>query len=87
MSGLFFSGLPYQILKAWRDGKVRLVISHEILEEYQRVALKVEKRLPTAYMDGGALQALDLICVAGDRFPVYVVFGPAWRTPVEAMGA
>ena len=37
VSGVFFSGPPYQILKAWRDGKIQLVVSPEILEEYQRV--------------------------------------------------
>jgi len=37
ISGVFFSGPPFQILKAWRDEKVHLVISQEILEEYQRV--------------------------------------------------
>jgi hypothetical protein len=87
MSGLFFSGPPYQILKAWCNGKVESVISQEILEEYQRVALKVGKRLPSAYMDGGASQAFDFVYVAGDRFPVYILFGPAWRAPVKAMGA
>ena len=37
ISSVFFSGLPYQILVAWRDGKLQLVISPEILEEYRRV--------------------------------------------------
>ncbi len=37
VSGVFFSGPPYQILEAWRDGIIQLVISPEILEEYQRV--------------------------------------------------
>ena len=37
VSGVFFSGPPYQILTAWRDGKIQLVVSPEILEEYQRV--------------------------------------------------
>ena len=37
VSGVFFSGPPYQILKAWRDGKIQLAISTEILDEYQRV--------------------------------------------------
>jgi putative PIN family toxin of toxin-antitoxin system len=37
VSGIFFTGPPYQILKAWHDGKLKLVISPEILEEYQRV--------------------------------------------------
>ncbi len=37
VSGVFFSGPPYQILKAWNDGKFQLVVSPEILEEYRRV--------------------------------------------------
>jgi putative PIN family toxin of toxin-antitoxin system len=37
ISGVFFSGPPYQILKAWRDGKIQIVVSPEILDEYHRV--------------------------------------------------
>ena len=37
VSGVFFSGPPIQILQAWRDGKIQLVISPEILYEYRRV--------------------------------------------------
>jgi uncharacterized protein len=37
ISGIFFSGPPYRILEAWRDGKIQLTVSLEILEEYQRV--------------------------------------------------
>jgi len=37
ISGIFFAGTPYQILKAWREGKLKLVISEEILAEYRRV--------------------------------------------------
>jgi len=37
VSGVFFSGPPRQILEAWRDGRVELVVSLEILEEYRRV--------------------------------------------------
>jgi len=46
VSGVFFSGPPYQILKAWRDGKVQLVISQEILEEYQRVGETLTYQFP-----------------------------------------
>jgi len=38
MSGIFFSGPPYQILKAWQKDKFNIVISENILTEYQRVA-------------------------------------------------
>jgi len=37
VSGVFFSGPPYQILNAWQSGKFELVVSQEILEEYRRV--------------------------------------------------
>ncbi len=37
VSGVFFSGPPYEILRGWRDGKFQLVVSQEILEEYHRV--------------------------------------------------
>jgi putative PIN family toxin of toxin-antitoxin system len=37
VSGIFFSGPPYQILKAWQDGKFQLAVSYEILDEYRRV--------------------------------------------------
>jgi len=37
VSGVFFSGPPHRILQAWRDGRVKLVLSSEILEEYHRV--------------------------------------------------
>lgn len=37
VSGVFFSGPPYQILKAWQSGEFELVVSQEILDEYRRV--------------------------------------------------
>ena len=37
VSGVFFSGPPYQILKAWQSGEFELVASLEILNEYRRV--------------------------------------------------
>jgi hypothetical protein len=37
ISGIFFSGIPYDLLAAWRDRKIELVITPEILAEYRRV--------------------------------------------------
>jgi uncharacterized protein len=37
VSGVFFSGPPYQILKAWQAGGFELAASQEILDEYLRV--------------------------------------------------
>lgn len=44
VSGIFFSGPPYQILNAWRQGKIKLVLSPEIFSEYKRVAGKLSNR-------------------------------------------
>ncbi|MEO7838627.1 MAG: putative toxin-antitoxin system toxin component, PIN family [Anaerolineales bacterium] len=37
VSAVFFSGPPYQILKAWQSGEFELVVSQDILHEYRRV--------------------------------------------------
>jgi putative PIN family toxin of toxin-antitoxin system len=37
VSGVFFGGPPGRILEAWRNGRIQLVLSPEILDEYQRV--------------------------------------------------
>jgi putative PIN family toxin of toxin-antitoxin system len=42
VSGVFFSGPPFEILSAWRDGRLQLVVSAEILEEYRRVGERLE---------------------------------------------
>jgi len=46
ISGVFFTGAPYHILKAWRDGTVHVVVSPEILGEYQRVGGVLAKQFP-----------------------------------------
>lgn len=47
ISGVFFSGPPYEILKAWRDGLLQIVLSPEILDEYYRVAKRLVERFPS----------------------------------------
>jgi putative PIN family toxin of toxin-antitoxin system len=37
VSGAFFAGPPHQILKAWRNGRIQILVSEEILKEYHRV--------------------------------------------------
>jgi putative PIN family toxin of toxin-antitoxin system len=46
VSGVFFSGPPFQILQAWRDGKIQMVISPEILDEYRRVGAILTEEHP-----------------------------------------
>jgi len=37
VSGIFFSGIPSKILKAWSDDRIQLAVSETIVEEYRRV--------------------------------------------------
>lgn len=46
VSGLFFTGPPYQILDAWRNRALRLVVSPQILAEYQRVRQELAEAFP-----------------------------------------
>ena len=46
VSGVFFSGPPFTILDAWRHGRVSLIISPEILNEYRRVGEKLNTQFP-----------------------------------------
>lgn len=46
VSGIFWSGAPYQILNAWRDRKIDLVISPAVLEEYIRVTVTLSMKFP-----------------------------------------
>ena len=46
ISGVFFSGPPYQILKAWRNGDLQIVLSLEILDEYDRVGEELSAQFP-----------------------------------------
>lgn len=41
VSGIFFTGPPYQILKAWQQQRIDIVVSAPILEEYRRVGKKL----------------------------------------------
>ena len=65
ISDIFFSGPPYRILKAWRDGKVQLVISPEILEEYRRVSHALAKQFPAINL----MPILEMVAVKAEAFP------------------
>jgi putative PIN family toxin of toxin-antitoxin system len=44
VSGIFFSGPPAEILRAWSRGKFRLVLSPDILDEYTRVSAELAEK-------------------------------------------
>jgi uncharacterized protein len=51
VSGVFFSGPPFQILQAWQDGRIQLIISLEILDEYRRVGEILVKEHPAINLE------------------------------------
>ena len=51
ISGIFFSGPPFEILKAWGDGSIEIILSSEIADEYIRVAKTLTSRFPLVNVD------------------------------------
>lgn len=62
ISGIFFTGPPYQILKAWRDGRFQLLVSPSILDEYQRIGAE----LALQFRDVDLKPFLDLLTVQAE---------------------
>jgi len=59
VSGIFFSGPPAGILRAWSQGEFRLVLSPEILDEYTRVSAELAEKFSGIDVQ----RILDLIVV------------------------
>ena len=62
ISGIFFTGPPSDILKAWRDGKVQVLVSPSILDEYQRIGAE----LALEFRDVDLKPFLDLLTVQAE---------------------
>ena len=59
ISGVFFGGAPYEVLDAWRRGKIEFVLSPEILEEYRETG----EELATGFPGVDLTPWLDLLAV------------------------
>jgi len=46
ISGIFFSGPPSRILEAWKNRRFEIVLSRQIISEYQRVAEELSSKFP-----------------------------------------
>ncbi|WP_225073603.1 PIN domain-containing protein [Desulfuromonas sp. CSMB_57] len=62
ISGIFFSGSPHRILQGWRNGRVQLVLTPEILEEYRRVAEALHEKFPPVDL----IRLLELLLVQAE---------------------
>ncbi len=61
VSGVFFTGPPYQILQAWRDGRLQIVLSGDILAEYRRVGERLAEQFPHVNL----APLIELVAVKG----------------------
>ncbi|MDO8724065.1 MAG: putative toxin-antitoxin system toxin component, PIN family [Syntrophales bacterium] len=77
VSGVFFTGPPYEILKGWRDGKWQLIISPEILDEYRRVGKSLAEQFPG--IDLGP--TLELVTVKAAMFSAQSFHEPVCADP------
>lgn len=81
VSGVFFTGPPYRILEAWRDGKFQLVISEDILEEYRRVGEVLAERFPSIDLQ----PLLALVAVRAEMSPSKGFTAPICDDPDDDM--
>jgi putative PIN family toxin of toxin-antitoxin system len=59
ISGIFFTGPPYEILKAWKEKRIQFVITAEIFNEYIRVA----EILSNKYVTVNISEILNLVAI------------------------
>ena len=61
ISGIFFSGPPTQTLRAWKNKRLQIILSQDILIEYQRVAESLTLKYPSIDI----LPIIELVTVHG----------------------
>jgi len=75
VSGVFFKGPSYKILEAWRDGKIQLLLSPAILEEYRRVMSELALRFPEIRVEG----VIEFVAVHSE-----IIFPPSLPPVIQA---
>jgi len=77
VSGIFFSGPPSRILKAWQEDRIQIAISEEIIEEYRRVMEELSKKLETIDIDS----ILELLFIEAELVPSHSFETPVCEDP------
>lgn len=77
VSGIFWSGPPYQILKAWQSRKIVLCLSQEILDEYDRISKSLSKQYPTIDL----LPFLELLAIHAELYDTFKLKEQVSRDP------
>ncbi|MCC2666795.1 MAG: hypothetical protein K0S63_711 [Gammaproteobacteria bacterium] len=77
ISGIFWAGPPYQILKAWQQRKIGIVVSQEILNEYDRVSKALSKKYPPIDLS----LFIELLTIHADIYAPEKLKGSVSRDP------
>jgi putative PIN family toxin of toxin-antitoxin system len=83
VSGVFFGGVPGRILSAWAAGKVVLVLSPVILEEYRRVGHELGLQYPD--LNTTFERVLTLIAMNAMIVDAPPLTGPVSEDPADDM--
>ncbi|AQQ71602.1 putative toxin-antitoxin system toxin component, PIN family [Limihaloglobus sulfuriphilus] len=67
VSGIFFSGPPYSILKAWQDDRLHIAVTKEIIEEYRRVIETLSEKFESTDID----YFWELLLIEAELVPSY----------------
>jgi putative PIN family toxin of toxin-antitoxin system len=77
VSGIFFSGPPSRILKAWQDDRILIAISEDIIEEYRRVLETLSEKLGDIDIDS----ILELLFIEAELVPSHSFEQPVCEDP------
>jgi putative PIN family toxin of toxin-antitoxin system len=77
VSGVFFTGPPARILEAWSAGRLSLVISPDILDEYYRVGVRLAERYPEVDLN----PAIALLAVEAEIVEASKLAQPVCKDP------
>jgi uncharacterized protein len=77
ISGIFFSGPPSRILKAWQDDCIQIAASEDIITEYKRVIDTFSVKFEDINFD----PILELLLIEAELVPSYSFTEPVCEDP------
>ena len=81
ISGIFFGGPPSEILQFWAQSKIKIILSKQILSEYQRVAEKLSAKHPSVDIE----PIIRLFTIFGEFVDTKGINGMATQDLMEAL--
>ena len=77
ISGIFFSGPPSRILKAWQEDRIQIAASEDIITEYKRVIDTFSVKFEDINFD----PILELLLIEAELVPSYSFTEPVCEDP------